>query len=90
MIIEQTVEIPADYRLFLELPRTIPNGVMARIKIDIPAVFEKDSGAFTLQNSSTIEEIRELLQKEMADNGTSGVITASGDGWEAHVKERYA
>ena len=36
MVIEQTIEIPADYRLFLELPRTVPAGVQARVAITIP------------------------------------------------------
>ena len=36
MVIEQTVEIPADYRLFLELPRSVPAGVQARVAITIP------------------------------------------------------
>jgi hypothetical protein len=62
MVIEQTIEIPADYRLFHELPLSIPS----------------------------IEEVRRLLQKEMAEKGTSRVKVESGDGWEAHVMEHYA
>jgi hypothetical protein len=34
-----------------------------------------------------IEEVRQLLQKEMAEKGTLAVTAASGDGWEAHVME---
>ena len=37
-----------------------------------------------------IEDVRLLLHKEMAEKGTSAVAVAAGDGWEAHVKERYA
>jgi len=77
MTIEQTVEIPADYRIFIELPRSVPSGVKANVKINIPA-------------SGTINEVRQLLKEEMAQNGTTGVPTESGDGWEAHVRERYA
>jgi hypothetical protein len=77
MTIEQTITIPADYRIFLELPRSIPSGVKASVKINIPA-FNK------------IDEVRQLLQKEMAQNGTAEVPVASGNGWEAHVRERYA
>jgi hypothetical protein len=62
MVIEQTVEIPVDYQVFHELPRSIPS----------------------------IEEVRRLLQKEMAEKGTSNITVASGDGWEAHVMEHYA
>ena len=74
MTIEQTVEIPVDYRIFLELPHSIPTGVKASIKINIPE-FDK------------IDEVRHLLQEEMARNGT---VAASGNGWEVHVQERYA
>jgi hypothetical protein len=77
MTIEQTVIIPADYRIFLDLPRSIPSGVKANVKINIPAL-------------DKIDEIRQLLQKEMAQNGTTTVPAASGDGWEANVQERYA
>jgi len=37
-----------------------------------------------------IKDVRLLLQKEMAEKGTSAVAVAAGDGWEAHVRERYA
>jgi hypothetical protein len=37
-----------------------------------------------------IDEVRRLLQKEMAQNGTAAETAASGSGWEAHVRERYA
>jgi hypothetical protein len=77
MTIEQTVTIPADYRIFIELPHSVPSGVKASIKINIPA-------------SDRLDEVRQLLKKEMAQNGTTDVPAASGDGWEAHVRERYA
>jgi len=35
-----------------------------------------------------IEEIRQLLQKEMTDKGTFTVTAASGDGWEAYVRDK--
>ena len=40
MTIEQTVTIPEDYRLLLELPRTVPSGVTAKVSIAIPTAFE--------------------------------------------------
>ena len=89
MTIEQTVSIPDDYRIFLELPHTVPSGVMAKVKINIPTVSTKDISA-SIQPLSEIEEIRQLLQNEMAEKGTSMVKTNSGDGWETFVRERYA
>jgi hypothetical protein len=82
MTIEQIVAIPNDYLISLELPRSIPVGVKARVKIDISAV--------SPQPAFEIEEVRKILQKEIIDKETSTIKTASGDGWETHVKERYA
>ena len=84
MTITQTVEIPADHRISLELPRSVPIGVKARVDINIPVKNSKN------KSNSEIENIRHLLQKEMSEKGTFAVTTESGDGWEAHIKERYA
>ena len=92
MIIEQTVTIPADYRLFLELPRTIPSGIMAKVEIKIPVqtgVGISEKNYANKKNISEIEEIRQLLKNEMTAKGTSAVAVSSGDGWEAYVKEHY-
>jgi hypothetical protein len=43
MTIEQTVAIPADHRIFLELPRSVPIGVNARVSISIPTVFDRQN-----------------------------------------------
>ena len=80
MTIEQTITIPADYRISLELPRSVPIGAKVRIEISIPG----NSSIL----SDEIEDVRMLLQKEMTEKGTSAV--ASGDGWEAHLRDHYA
>jgi len=90
MVIEQTIEIPADYRLLLELPRSVPTGVKAHVEINIPAEIPKGENDFVPPITAEIEDIRQLLQKEMAEKGTLTISAANGDGWEAHVKERYA
>ena len=90
MTIEQTVIIPADYRLYLELPRSVPSGVKAWVKINISADPAKDTEDFSSQTSLKIEEVRLLLQKEMAEKDTLAAATVSGDGWEAHIREHYA
>ena len=84
MIIDTIVEVPADRRVFLELPCSVPSGVKARISVSIPAMAAKNG------DNSEIENVRQLLQKEMAEKGTLDVRAESGAGWEAHVKERYA
>ena len=43
MTIEQIITIPPDYRILLELPRTVPSGVTARVSIAIPTAFESQS-----------------------------------------------
>ena len=85
MTITQTVTIPPDYRISFELPRSVPAGVLARIEINIPAVSSNAQSG-----SAEIDEVRQLLRKEMAEKGTSQTIALSGDGWEAHARERYA
>jgi len=82
MIIEQIVTVPADYRISLELPHSVPIGIKARVEISIPSRSSLPFGE--------IEEIRLLLQREMAEKGTTMVAAASGDGWEAHAREHYA
>ena len=81
MTITQTVEIPADRRITLEVPREVPTGPV--ILSFTPARAEK-------KPISEIEEVRQLLKKEMAENGTTSVTTSSGDGWEANIRDCYA
>ena len=90
LTIEQTIAVPANHRIFLELPRSVPSGVMAQIKINIPAVSPNNTNASDFQPHFNIEEIRQLLQKEIIEKGTLAAIEASSDGWEAHIRERYA
>jgi len=90
MTIEQTDEIPVDYRVFLELPHSFPSGVKAKVKISIPAAVVKSRSDSIFPQSAEIEDVSRLLQKEMAEKGTSKVKATSGSGWEAHVMEQYA
>ena len=57
MIIEQTVTIPADHRIFLELPRSVPAGVEARVSIAIPTVFEHQDA-----NNLQVKSFRGILK----------------------------
>ena len=79
MTIEQTVTIPADRLIHIELPSSIPAGVRARVEVNILGK--------SLPAPEGIDDVRQLLQKAMAENGTSN---ATGSGWEANVMERYA
>jgi len=56
MTIEQTVEIPADYRVFLELPHSIPSGVKAKVRISIPAAVVKSRSDSIFPQSAESEE----------------------------------
>ena len=94
MTVEQIISIPDDRRIFIELPHSIPIGAKARVEI---CVLTADTTVITEGQSDSlfpplkkIEEVRELLQKEMSDRGTSAMIAATGDGWETHVREQYA
>ncbi|MCL1813101.1 MAG: hypothetical protein FWG29_06215 [Treponema sp.] len=94
MTIEQIVDIPADYRISLELPHSIPTGVKARIEISFPVPVQKDQSDSMpppqVSQTTEIEDVRQLLQKEMTEKGTSAIMATAGDGWETHVREHYA
>jgi hypothetical protein len=60
MTIEQTVEIPANYRLLLELPRSIPTGVKAKIEINIPAI--EESSQSDLAGAKPAKSFRGILK----------------------------
>jgi len=75
MTIEQTVAIPADYRIFLELPRSVPIGVNARVSISIPTAFDSQSSIEPVKpvksyrgilkdRGISIERLRELQRED--------------------------
>ena len=75
MIIEQTVTIPADYRIFLDVPRSVPSGVKAKVSIDIPTAFESQSAGESSVTSFrgmlkgkgiSIERLREMQREDKA------------------------
>ena len=59
MTIEQTVAIPADYRISIELPRSVPVGVQARVSITIPTAFEGYSG---VEQKKPVKSFRGILK----------------------------
>ena len=78
----QTVDIPASHRLVIDVPREVPTG---------PAILAfRPTAAAKADKPTAVEDVRRLLQQEMAEQGTSAVYAASDDGWTAHVREHYA
>ena len=83
MTIEQTVAIPADYRLFLDLPRSVPIGANAWVSINIPTEFDSQSGIEPVKpiksyrgilkgRGISVERLRELQREDKAleDSGS--------------------
>jgi hypothetical protein len=74
MTIEQTIEIPSDYCLHLELPRTVPTGVMAKVEINIPTVLDgpqpgtpvKSFRGILKGRGITLERFREMQREDKA------------------------
>ena len=89
MIVEQIVEIPANRRITIEVPQTVPEGktILTFTPASVSQTFKSPSKAASV--SPLIEDVRRLLKKEMTEKGTLAVIAASGDGWNAHVMEQY-
>jgi hypothetical protein len=94
MTIEQTVTIPADYRIFLELPRSVPIGVNARVSISIPTVFDSQNSIESVKpvksyrgilkgRGISVERFRELRREdkalEDASNLRSGMNVETGE-----------
>jgi len=90
MTVEQIVEIPANRRIALEVPRTVPIGKTILSFTPVSESRTADVSAGTTAKALQIEDIRQLLQKEMSEQGTLAITAASGDGWKAHVMEHYA
>jgi len=77
MTIEQTIAIPADYCIFLELPRSVPIGANARVSINIPSEFDSKKGVEPVKliksfrgilkgRGISVERLRELQQEDKA------------------------
>ena len=73
MVIEQIVKVPENYRLSLELPRTIPSGAIARVSISIPSAFDNQSAAKSAVKSFrgvlkdkgiSVERLREMQRED--------------------------
>ena len=91
MVIEQTVEVPVNHRLIIDVPLEIPAGPV--ILAFRPTTVQRTNKAKQIHKipfTDRLEEVRQLIKKEMAQNGTTDMPVASGDGWEAYVWERYA
>jgi len=74
MTIEQTVAIPSNYRIFLELPHSLPIGVNAHVSISIPTVEGQNNTVKPVQSfrgilkgkGITIERFREIQREDKA------------------------
>ena len=86
MTIEQTVTIPADYRISLELPRSVPTGVKARVSIAIPTAFESQSvvkpevksfRGILKGKGISIERLREMQREDKALEDASSLSEPS-------------
>ena len=73
MTIEQTVIIPADHRITLEVPPTIPAGVTARLELDWSPQKEPDNNldaalekiwALCKDSSITVDSFLEMRRKD--------------------------
>jgi len=73
--IEQTITVPADYRLFLELPRSIPIGARAKVSVVVPTVFDSQNTGRPNDKSFrgilkgkgiTVDQLREMQREDKA------------------------
>jgi len=90
MVVEQIIDIPANHRIILDVPKSVPEGRTILTFTPASNSNTAEHSPRTARKALPIEEIRNLLQKEMAEKGTSAITVESGDGWTAHVMEAYA
>ena len=82
MTIEQTVTIPADRRITIEVPREVPTGATARIEFNvIPFVREEEKSASTASPKFrlTKKELDEMLENCPITQELSGLLSGLGD-----------
>jgi hypothetical protein len=59
MTIEQTLKIPPNHSITIELPRSIPAGVLAQVSITIPTASE---GQRSTAPTDTVKSLRGILK----------------------------
>jgi AbrB family looped-hinge helix DNA binding protein len=78
--------------------------ITSKGQITIPAAFRQElgleagkkvaltlvNGVVSIQGQSNIDSVRKLVQQEMLEQGTQDTPAKGGDGWAAHVEEKYA
>jgi len=82
MTITQTIEIPADRRITLEVPREVPAGATARVEFKIlPFVNEdkKPASATSPKLGLTKKELDEMLKNCPITQELSGILSDLGD-----------
>lgn len=71
---------------------TIPVEIRRKLGIE-PGMFvsfeENQAGDYVLKREQTIEEVRAMNKAVMKQQGTSDIAYKSGDGFAAHVIEKY-
>lgn len=72
---------------------TIPVEIRKKLGIE-PGMFvsfeENQAGDYVLKREQTIEEVRAMNKAALKQQGTDGIAYESGDGFKAHVTEKYA
>ena len=71
MTVTQTITVPDSHRLTINVPREVPAG---------PVILTFTPADTHNLKPMEIEDVRHLLRKEMAEKGTSVIVTAAGDG----------
>ena len=83
MTITQTVEIPADRRLIIDVPREVPEG-MARVELNVIPFAKKEGNPLTakpLKLRLTKKELDKILQNAQTpiSDSLTGILAHLGD-----------
>jgi hypothetical protein len=85
MTIEQTIQIPNDHRLAIDLPRELPAGTTARVEVKV-FPFVKDGEKPTKAQVGKLPKLRltkkeldEMLDKSPITRELTGILSNLGD-----------
>ena len=90
MTITQTIEIPADRRITLEVPREIPAGATARVEYNVIPFVKKEEKPVSTTSPKlrlTKKELDEMLENCPITQELSGLLSGLGNITVGQIRE---
>jgi hypothetical protein len=79
MTITQTIEIPADHRLTIDLPRDLPSGTTAQVEVKVIPFFKKNEKPEQTKLKITRKNLDEMVKNSKVLNELTGILSELRD-----------